>query len=46
MDYGVIDSCFLLFSESLGDIKTDGFTLATCRAMVNLLDVSFHIGHS
>lgn len=23
------------------DIKTDGFTLATCRNMINLLDVSF-----
>lgn len=33
-----------LSSAFLGnDIKTDGFSLTTCRNMVNLLDVSFHV---
>lgn len=43
MDLPVLDSCVPLLSPSSGsDIKTDGFTLNTCRTMVNLLDVSFH----
>lgn len=29
-----------LFSSTGSDIKTDGFTMETCRVMVNLMDVS------
>lgn len=31
----------VFFSFAGDDIKTDGFSLSTCRNMVNLLDVSF-----
>lgn len=44
MDLPGLDS--LLSPSSGSDIKTDGFTLTTCRTMVNLLDVSFHTGLS
>lgn len=47
VDLCVTDSCLPLFFESSGsDIKTDGFTLSTCRTMVNLLDVSYRVGLS
>lgn len=33
----------LLFYISDGDLRTDGFTIESCRSMVAVMDVSFHL---
>lgn len=36
--FGWIKECCVVFTD--GDLKTDGFSTESCRAMVSLLDVS------
>lgn len=38
MAFGWINECCVVFTD--GDLKTDGFSTESCRAMVSLLDVS------
>lgn len=39
--------CKILLSHDFGlpgqDIKSDGFSIETCKIMVDMLDVSFHV---
>lgn len=34
-------NCLLSVSDK--DLRTNGFSLESCRSMVNLMDVSFHL---
>lgn len=38
---GILRPVCLFVSDK--DLRTDGFSLESCRSMVNLMDVSFHL---